>query len=432
MNRREWATQLTPSLNAYSSLIPHPSSLILMLYRSRLITELHSRREDFVTFERTLRGEVRDVAERLRALSSETSAAVRAKLSSSRVSFPTAELEERRALAVAFGCAWKSHEEARGWAAGVLRGRVTFAADGSQIYPGREVSLPVAAVQVASFENPHSPDGGYAKEAHFKVITPAELLEGDRAYESPEQVVGVRRFQLEAQTICEFLERNRGWRERGRRAPVAFLDGTLLISSRRKDTEVLFSKQYSVALAKLITLSRETEVPVVGFIDHSFAPDLRDALEALDPALPQTSTYDAQILRAPAGEGRAPLLKAWGDRTIFWRCRRPNLADTFYGANGEPLVGFVYLQTTGDGHPARVDVPAWVYEAGLLDEVIDAVRAECVVGNGYPYAIETADAAAAMTARDREQFLRIMQDFADEHRLDFRISRKPASKVRRR
>jgi hypothetical protein len=60
------------------------------------------------------------------------------------------------------------------------------------------------------------------------------------------------------------------------------------------------------------------------------------------------------------------------------------------------------------------------------------VRAECVVGNGYPYAIETADEAAVMTARDRQQFLRVVQDFAAEHSLDFRISRKAQSKGRRR
>jgi len=403
-----------------------------MLYRSRLITELQDKREEFATFEQTLRGDVREAASRLRGLASEGAAAVREGVEAARASYPSAELDEAGGVAVGFERAWRSHEEARGWAASVLRGRVTFAADGSQIYPGREVSLPVAAVQVASFENPHTPDGSYTKEAHFKVITPGELLAGDRAYESPEQVVGARRFELEAKTICDFLERSRGWRARGERVPVAFLDGTLLISSRRKGAEVLFSKQYAAALAELISLSRESEVPVVGFIDHSFAPDMRDALEALDPAFNRTSVYDAQILRAPAADGRPPALAAWGDRTVFWHCRRQNLADTFYDERGEPLVGFVYLQTTAAGHPARVDVPAWVYEAGLLEEVMDAVRAECVVGNGYPYAIETADAAAAMTGRDREQFLRVMQDFADQHRFDFRISRKPTSKVRRR
>ncbi|MBA3322368.1 MAG: DNA double-strand break repair nuclease NurA, partial [Pyrinomonadaceae bacterium] len=100
---------------------------------------------------------------------------------------------------------------------------------------------------------------------------------------------------------------------------------------------------------------------------------------------------------------------------------------------GEPLVGFLYLQTTGDGAPpARLDVPAWVLEAGLLEEVVDAVRAECVVGNGYPYALETADAAAVITTRDREQFLRAIQEFAEAEDFAFRVSRKAASKQRRR
>ena len=404
-----------------------------MLYRSRLITELHSRREAFVDFDRTMRGDVRGAAGRLAALAGETSESLREALGGAgrRVSFPSGELDEKGAVAAAFGRAWRSHEEARGWASGVLRGRVTFAADGSQIYPGREVSLPVAAVQVASFENPHTPDVSYTKEAHFKVITPGELMEGDRVYENPEQVVGVRRLELEAETIRAFLERQAGWRERGSRAPVAFFDGTLLSSSSRKG-DLFFSMRQAEALAAVVRASRETGVAVVGYVDHSYAPDLRNMLEALDTGLAETSVYDAQILRAPAGEGETPLLNAWGDRTIFWHCRRPNLADGFYDERGNPLAGFVYLQTTGDGYPARLDIPAWVYEAGLLEDVVDAVRAECVVGNGYPYALETADAAAVMTARDREQFLRVMQDFADEHRFGFSISRKPSSKARRR
>ena len=48
-----------------------------MLYRTRLITELHSRREEFVSFGQTLREEVREAAARLRALAAEGSAAVR-------------------------------------------------------------------------------------------------------------------------------------------------------------------------------------------------------------------------------------------------------------------------------------------------------------------------------------------------------------------
>jgi hypothetical protein len=404
-----------------------------MLYRTHVINALEARREEFVAFGRTLRDEVSGAASRLRALGGRTAAEVKqaAGATVERVTFPSDELERAGGVAVPFGAAWRSHEEARHWALGVLGGRVTFAADGSQIFPGREASVPVAAVQVASFENEHTTEGVYFKDVHFEIITPDRLLEGDRAYESPEQVVGFKRFELEARTICDFLRRKEGWRGRGERMPVAFLDGTLIISSRRKGAEVTFFQHYAAALVELALLSRETEVPVVGYIDHSYAPDLRDLLEALDPSMSHTSVYDAQMLRAPAG-GTPPLLEAWGDRTIFWHCQRTNLAEQFYDERGAPLVGFVYVQTTGDGHPARLDIPAWVQESGLLEEVLDAVRAECVVGNGYPYAIETADEAAVMTARDRAQFLRVMQDFAARHSFDFRLSRKGVSKGRRR
>jgi hypothetical protein len=400
-----------------------------MLYRTHVRNALEERRVEFVRFERALRDGVGALAARLRSLAGRSAAEVRA--AASKVTYPSDELAGAGGPVVPFRVRWRSHEEARRWALEVLRGRVTFAADGSQVFPGREASVPVAAVQVASFENPHTPEGRYLKDVHFEVVTPDQLLEGGRVYESPEQVVGARRFELEARAVCDFLERHKDWRSRGARLPVAFFDNTLVFSSRRKDTEMLFSKRYAAALADLIALSRETEVPVVGYVDQSYAPDLRDLLEALDKTLPETNAYDAQILRARAA-GVPPLLDSWGDRTIFWHCRRANLAASFFDERGDPLVGFVYLQTTSDCHPARLDIPGWVHEAGLLEEVVDAVRAECVVGNGYPYAIETADEAAVMTARDRGHFLRAVQDFAAQNSLDFRISRKATSKGRRR
>jgi hypothetical protein len=404
-----------------------------MIYRTHLMGALRARQVEFVDFERNLRSEVSELAARLRALAGKTSLEVRRASGAvaARVAYPSDELERAGGPVAPFPGRWRSHEEARAWALAALKGRATFAADGSQVFPGREASVPVAAVQIASFENPHTPEGRYTKDVHFEFITPNELLGTGRAFESPEQVVGLRRFELEAKAVCSFLERRRGWRARGERTPVAFFDNTLLISSLRKGTEVHFSKRYAAALSELILLSRETEVPVVGYVDHSYAPDMRNLLEALHPDMPRTSAYDAQLLRTPA-RGAEPLLRNWGDRTVFWHCQRENLAESFYDETGAPLVGFVYLQTTADGHPARLDMPAWVHEAGLVGDVADAVRAECVVGNGYPYAIETADEAAVMTARDREQFLRAVQDFAAENSLEFRVSRKAVSKGRRR
>src|SRR5215210_3875581 len=204
-----------------------------MLYRTHVISALERTREDFASYERTLRGEVGGLAARLRALAGRSSEEVLRESGArgARLAYPSDELDAAGGPVVPFGETWRSHEEARRWALRVLGGRVTFAADGSQIFPGRDASLPVAAVQIASFENPHTPEGGYLKDVHFEIVTPEELLGRAGDYESPEQIVGLRRFELEARAVCDFLERQRDWRRRGDRTPLAFFDNTLLVAS---------------------------------------------------------------------------------------------------------------------------------------------------------------------------------------------------------
>src|SRR2546430_2950389 len=197
-----------------------------MLYRTHVRHALEEKRDRFVSFERLLRGGVGELASRLRALAGRTAAEVcrESGAVAARVTYPSDELERAGGAVVRFGESWRSHEEARRWALRVLGGRGTFAADGSQVFPGPEASVPVAAVQVASFENPHAPDGRYLKDVHFEVITPDQLLGGGRAYESPEQVVGLRPFELEASPICGVLDSHKNWRASGERVPVAFFD----------------------------------------------------------------------------------------------------------------------------------------------------------------------------------------------------------------
>lgn len=419
-----------------------------MLYRPHLNEQLRERRAEFVDFEAVWSASVNKYTGRLRALGGRSSTEI--KLEADRAidagaaraagALPSTELERAGAFVVPFKERWRSHEEARRWALEVLRERVTCAADGSQILPGREISLPVAAVQAAWFENPHTPNGqqSYHKESRFELITPEKLLEAEGGLATAADLVGLRRFELELEVLKEFLERRKGWRERGERVPVAFFDGTLLLSTTRVRAEAkIFPREHmATALSDAARLSRETEVPLVGYVDQSYARDLVRLLDLLsEDARPAATVFDARLLSvAPAAAAvgnNESLFAAWGDRTIFCYCVREGMHD-FHDAEGKPLVGFVYLQTTGEGAPARLDIPAWVYEAGLIDEVVDTVRAECVVGNGYPYALETADAAAVITMQDREQFLRAMQEFAAEQNLGFSVSRKPISKAHRR
>jgi hypothetical protein len=400
-----------------------------MLYHHLLTDALDKQREDFTRFDRSWRDEVRAYARRLRALEGKTAESVRraASATNNPGALPSRELDVNGSMIVSFGKPWRTHEEARRWAIEALQDRVTFAADGSQLLLGREISIPVAAVQVAWFENPHTREGKYEKQARFNIVSPRELLEAMDERINAETVVGLHRFKLEVEEVGRFLESKRGWQSRGERTPVAFFDGTLLISIALPKTKI--QNAYVSALVALVKLSRETKVPVVGYVDQSYARDLVRMLDALEKKIEASnlSMYDTQFLHARI-EGQTPLLDGWGDRTSF--CY--SLREGFEDEGNEPLVGFTYLQMTGEGAPARLDVPAWIYEADLLDDVVDAVRAECVGGLGYPYAIETADEAAVITAHDRQQFLRAISDFAGRENIAFGFSRKSASKVRRR
>ena len=60
------------------------------------------------------------------------------------------------------------------------------------------------------------------------------------------------------------------------------------------------------------------------------------------------------------------------------------------------------------------------------------MRGEVIIGSGYPYVIETADQTAVLQSSDRQMFLRILQDWAEQENLNLRLSRKMVSKVRRR
>ncbi|HEX8888049.1 MAG TPA: DNA double-strand break repair nuclease NurA [Pyrinomonadaceae bacterium] len=406
-----------------------------MLYQHLLSHALEDKREDFLRFDRAWRENVDDYVRRFRALDGRDAQAVEAALDAIKEpgAIPSEELDSTGSMVVPFGKRWRTHEESRRWAVDVLEGRVTFAADGSQLVPGRDVSLPVAAVQVGIFENSHTREGLYRKDARFVVVSPQELLEEYDDRSTADSIIGLKRFELETEVLSEWIESKRGWREREKRTPVAFFDGTLMISIALPKTKL--QDAYVSSIVNLVKLSRDMEVPLVGFVDQSYARDLVWLLDSLDTerrGKRSRSLFDAQLLHAALGEDQ-PVLSSWGERTTFCYCVRKNSSLSFKDEqSNKPLVGFTYLQTTMQGAPARLDVPVWIYEAGLLDDVVDTVRAECITGMGYPYAIEAADEAAFISGRDREQFLRAIQEFAEEAGMPFGVSRKAVSKVRRR
>ena len=337
---------------------------------------------------------------------------------------PAEEFESSENFAFLFGQSWQNHEQARRWAFEVLQKRTTFAADGSQLFLEREISLPVGAIQIGWFENPHDETKSYRKNAEFRVLAPEDLMMPEEPY-IQETIVGLRRFEAEIEKVSEFLRANKDWQKNGERMPLAFYDNTLLLSTSLSTKD--FEEDFIGKLVELVKLSGETRVALVGYVDRSYARDLMTMLEiAVGEKRSSLKTLDdASILHAFS-------LKNWGDRTPFCYSRRRGLDAFIDWQSGKSTVGFVYLQTTADNVPARLDIPSWIVEENLLDEVLDIVRAECVIGLGYPYALETADQTAVITLRDREIFLQALQGFAKENNLNLRVSRKAASKGRRR
>ncbi|MFO7743078.1 MAG: DNA double-strand break repair nuclease NurA [Anaerolineae bacterium] len=392
-----------------------------MLHPGRVIAALRAKASRFAGYQRGVGDARRAYEGALKEVAGLTRAEIEARLAGipSPGARPTAEHDEH-GLIVPFGARWENHEQARAWAREVLLGVPTVAVDGSQITPNKEVSLPVGAVQIGWFVNPHRPGEAYVKDVAFEVLAPDELTddEGDGqsgdALGFPDRRVNARRFVQECRKLVAFVEAAGDADVK----PVCFFDGSFVISFVQHMAPAL-ERKYVGAVTALLAASEACRVPVVGYVDGSYARDLVGMLGHVCGVGVEPAISDGALLGGRMG---------WGDRSAAYVCAREDAVEQRYYER----VGFTYLKTTAEGRPARLDVPRWVVEEGELERVVDVVRAECVVGNGYPYALETADAVAVITQRDRERFYRVFQGFAEREGLPLRFNAKSMSKRRRR
>jgi hypothetical protein len=309
---------------------------------------------------------------------------------------------------------WQSREQSLTWVRDRLTGITTFAVDGSQIYPGKDLSIPVALVQIGWFENLHLPTGGYEKDIAVDVMTPSDLQVGNSG-EPVDRRVNMRRFQMETQRLVQYMQAHAHADD-----CLVFLDGSL-VATFADAFEAASRKFYVECLLELLRTSQQYRVPLVAYIDTSYAQDLTGMLRSLFELPASSSIHDAQLVNKAM---------EWGDRTPLFLCQRSGILADYEEHRNQ--IAFTYLKTNRDSYPARLEMPVWMYEAGLLERVLDWVRGEVIIGSGYPYVIETADQTAVLQAEDRQAFYRILQDWAEQENLNLRLSRKMVSKVRRR
>ncbi len=333
-----------------------------------------------------------------------------------------------------FGREFANHEQARQWAE-CIEGITTLAVDGSQLQPWRDASIPVALIQVGLFANPHAQGRPYAKDVRIEVLSPDEIMEESQAeskdpdiYPYSEMQVTLRRYMLEVETLCNQMEQYGQARRAGDplHSPVVFFDGSLVVSFALTMPSP-YRERYIASAISLLQTSEQQRVPLIGYIDTSYARDIITMLRRLDvmerqPVLRETKKiHDALLWQ---GHLR------WGDRTPAMICARGDILES-YGPYRES-VAFCYLQTTSTRPPTRLEFPRWILDDGILEPVLDAVRAEVIAGQGYPYAIEAADAVAVITMQDRAEFYGLFQEFIERQGLKFTFSTKAVSKSRRR
>ncbi len=333
-----------------------------------------------------------------------------------------------------FGREFANHEQARQWAE-CIEGITTLAVDGSQLQPWRDASIPVALIQVGLFANPHAQGRPYAKDVRIEVLSPDEIMEESQAeskdpdsYPYSEMQVTLRRYMLEVETLCNQMEQYGRARRSGDpvHSPVVFFDGSLVVSFALTMPSP-YRERYIASAISLLQTSEQQRVPLIGYIDTSYARDIITMLRRLDamerqPVLRETKKiHDALLWQ---GHLR------WGDRTPAMICARGDILES-YGPYRES-VAFCYLQTTSTRPPARLEFPRWILDDGILEPVLDVVRAEVIAGQGYPYAIEAADAVAVITMQDRAEFYGLFQEFIERQGLKFNFSTKAVSKSRRR
>jgi hypothetical protein len=396
-----------------------------MIYRDKILSALESCESEFAFYESDLKAQIasyNQALENVLAMSRDELSA-RLELANAPGAIPTEEFFKAQAFVIRFQEEWTNREQSRAWAYQTLLGRTTFAADGSQIMPTKDFSIPIAAVQVGWFENPHTTDGTYIKDAAFEILPPEKILvrsKGDT--EASEQVVHQRRYAMEIEAIKNFLRAIAQKDFDRQHPPVVFFDSLLVISF----ADILPETQRDFYVGEILSLlqtSKDTGIPVIGYVDTSASRDLVNMLREIEPELSDSPKLQDAVLLAPPMK--------WGDRTPLFVCARQGILEQ-YGEDWQRQIAFCYLKTTGDAPPSRIDVPLWVYEEGLLDDVIDIVRGEVIVGNGYPYVIEAADQTAVISMQDREAFYAAFQEFASRKGFDLQIARKAISKAHRR
>lgn len=347
---------------------------------------------------------------------------------------PTSEWDEYDRPTVPFDTAasWDNHEAVNEYAKDVLEGMTTIAADGSEIGPTDGFTVPLGFVQVAWMANHHHEDGDYDEGVNTRVLGPRTVTtsasDEDGIRYPDGQAPGHERYRDEGKTVVECIERFAALDP----PPVVLYDGSLVPTFANTYSPEVRDEKYRRTMALVLAASEHHGVPVVGYSAGSSRTNIAKLLRRTyrDRLSDEPYVADARILDA--------FTTNWGDRSQAFVHRQDGTIDAletrYHGESYEFAtdVLFTYLDIPDGNAMDYLEFPGWVLRDGLIDYVVDVIRAETGVGRGYPEIIQQADANAVLDHDAERRFLELIQTFAEEEDLPIEWDAKTLSKQRRR
>ena len=274
-----------------------------------------------------------------------------------------------------------------------LSGKTLIAIDGSQIMPSKEISYPIALIQSSYFKITF-PDNLLADEATIDYdVSPVVLTREDSIVNGNflnADSINLKRQNLEVGLALDILDETVEIKQSKPGKRIVFLDGTLVYFYLQR----VHTRIRSASIAKMVKLlgkSKREQVPLVAYIDSSYAKDLVNTLSYLSEQK-VVETIDASILDE--------YLPELGDYTTPFICKREPLSE--YGEYKNEVC-FAYLRVNSV-RPVRIEFPKWIYDEGLYDTVIATIFAEAYISHGYPRVLTRAHEVGVLNQEAKENF----------------------------
>jgi hypothetical protein len=406
-------------------------------YPEAVLEELRNHAAEIRAFAEDEEATVERYRDALRdALAEHDAAPLRAKLGPDRYpgALPTEEWDENGSPVFRFdeSAAWDNHEAVNGYAKEVLEGVTTIAADGSELGPTDEFTVPLGLVQVVWTANHHHAEGDYEEGLTTRILGPnavtEESNEEDGIIYTDGRAPGHERYRDEGKTVVDCIEKFSDLEP----PPVVIYDGPLVPTFANTYSPEVRDTYYRQTMSRVLAASDHHGVPVVGYTAGSSRTNIAKLLRRTYRERLQDEQFvaDARILKG--------FTENWGDRSQVFVHRQDGTIDgmecTYRGEAYEFAtdVLFGYLDIPEGDAMDYLEFPGWVLRDGLVEYVFDVVRAEAGVGRGYPETVQQADANAVLDASAKQRFLALVQNFAEEEGLPVEWNAKNLSKERRR